>query len=343
MFRDKFVIDGDYGKLYVYRKNNGYDEAVPYGEDISEEFLLDMFEKYINAYNQEYIFNNEPEQNNCLRNCILRNNPLLIERAFIFCCDKNDLKEIKNIYYSFIYNGNCNINGESKKIFQNIEQRKLLIDICKNCKKEIVIFVVSKNILSNINYKNLFSIILEDCNIYFVLYLLEIIYLCNPNALISEPTIDYYFDGSKISERKSFETIDIFETCLNKAFNRLNFEVIRHLQKYRPFQFGCHFKSSAEQDEKKYNYYKINFIEEYDDFIQENDAIFDWKSFRKYISSRKNINNFDIDFELIKKRMDYVPEGCEMSFREELMRNRFHPKYIDKWIDWGHCEPEDFE
>jgi acyl-CoA hydrolase len=137
---------------------------------------------------------------------------------------------------------------------------------------------------------------------------------------------------------------------MNKAYNCRDYVVIKYLQIYRPFQFGCHFEQSAEQNEKKFNYYKINlfeenddFIEENDDFIEENDAFFDWNSFRQYISSRKNINNFEIDYELIKKRMDFVPEGCEISFREELMRNRFHPKNIDKWVDWGHSDPTDFE
>ena len=27
---------------------------------------------------------------------------------------------------------------------------------------------------------------------------------------------------------------------------------------------------------------------------------------------------------------------------EDLMKNRFHPKYINKWIDWGQVETDDF-
>jgi hypothetical protein len=61
----------------------------------------------------------------------------------------------------------------------------------------------------------------------------------------------------------------------------------------------------------------------------------------EFIKIAKNPNK--INYEKIKRRMDYIPLGCEFSLKEEIIRNRFHPKYIDKFIDWGHLEQADFE
>ena len=49
-----------------------------------------------------------------------------------------------------------------------------------------------------------------------------------------------------------------------------------------------------------------------------------------------------LNYSFLKKRLDIVHSGNEICFREALVRNRFHPKYMDKWVDWGHEEPEDF-
>jgi hypothetical protein len=50
-----------------------------------------------------------------------------------------------------------------------------------------------------------------------------------------------------------------------------------------------------------------------------------------------------LNYEFLKKRFDTVHPGNEICFREALIRNRFHPKYMDKWVDWGHEDPEDFD
>ena len=50
-----------------------------------------------------------------------------------------------------------------------------------------------------------------------------------------------------------------------------------------------------------------------------------------------------LNYSLLKKRFDTVHPGNEICFREALIRNRFHPKYMDKWVDWGHEDPEDFD
>ena len=49
------------------------------------------------------------------------------------------------------------------------------------------------------------------------------------------------------------------------------------------------------------------------------------------------------NYVFLKKRFDTVHSGNEICFREALVRNRFHPKYMDKWVDWGHDEAEDFD
>jgi hypothetical protein len=50
-----------------------------------------------------------------------------------------------------------------------------------------------------------------------------------------------------------------------------------------------------------------------------------------------------LNYSFLKKRLDTVHSGNEICFREALVRNRFHPKYMDKWVDWGHEEAEDFD
>ena len=50
----------------------------------------------------------------------------------------------------------------------------------------------------------------------------------------------------------------------------------------------------------------------------------------------------ELNYSFLKKRLDIVHPGNEICFREALVRNRFHPKYMDKWVDWGHEEAEDF-
>ena len=55
-------------------------------------------------------------------------------------------------------------------------------------------------------------------------------------------------------------------------------------------------------------------------------------------------STYKFNYSFIKKRLDMVHtgNGNEICFREALARNRFHPKYMHKWTDWGHEEPEDF-
>ena len=52
-----------------------------------------------------------------------------------------------------------------------------------------------------------------------------------------------------------------------------------------------------------------------------------------------------LNYSFLKKRLDTVHPGNKnkICFREALVRNRFHPKYMDKWVDWGHEEAADFD
>jgi hypothetical protein len=42
-----------------------------------------------------------------------------------------------------------------------------------------------------------------------------------------------------------------------------------------------------------------------------------------------------IDYVAIRKKMNAIQPGANMSFNEALMRERFHPRNIDKWVGWG--------
>ena len=48
-----------------------------------------------------------------------------------------------------------------------------------------------------------------------------------------------------------------------------------------------------------------------------------------------NLSIFTYNYKELKLRM-------KETIAEDLMKNRFHPKYIDKWIDWGQVEADDF-
>ena len=62
--------------------------------------------------------------------------------------------------------------------------------------------------------------------------------------------------------------------------------------------------------------------------VQNQDKI-NWKN----ISTNPSI--FTYNYKELNKRM-------KETIAEDLMKNRFHPKYIDKWIDWGQVEADDF-
>jgi preprotein translocase subunit SecY len=44
---------------------------------------------------------------------------------------------------------------------------------------------------------------------------------------------------------------------------------------------------------------------------------------------------FTYNYSELKRRM-------KETIAEDLMKNRFHPKHMDKWLGWGQVEEEDF-
>jgi hypothetical protein len=49
-----------------------------------------------------------------------------------------------------------------------------------------------------------------------------------------------------------------------------------------------------------------------------------------------NPSIFTYDYVELKQRM-------KETVAEDLMKNRFHPRNMDKWVGWGQVEEEDFE
>jgi hypothetical protein len=130
--------------------------------------------------------------------------------------------------------------------------------------------------------------------------------------------------------------IDIIEYCFKNAcykssinFENIKLKIINVLQIHRPFQF-C-FRNNAYM-------IKNNCLELY--FVCDR-SFFICHEISEFIKIAKNPNK--INYNEIKHRMDYIPLGCEISLKEAIIRNCFHPKYIDKLIDWGHLEQADFE
>ena len=50
----------------------------------------------------------------------------------------------------------------------------------------------------------------------------------------------------------------------------------------------------------------------------------------------KNPSIFTYNYSEIKRRM-------KETIAEDLMKNRFHPKHMDKWVSWGQEEEDDFD
>ena len=320
-------------KIMYYRKFTRHgDEESSYSLR-NRENLEYMFEKYINAYIEEKINKNKKDMYDVERYFILQNNWQLIERAFIYCCARNDFDELKHIYDMFINNTKIDTNKGAIKIFEKTLQHYLFIDIYEHCDYKIVEWIIAENILFQVDYDNLFERLSNEMYYESIDSLLNTLYKYNPNILTIKPVLGYFTSpfSDNVVIKVYFEKMYTLEKLfIHSIYN--NIQLMRVLQTYRPFQFGSKFEVKMEQNEIKINYYKLNFIEE-------DGEDFDWEIFYK-IKSEKD---YKIDYKSIKKRMDYIPEGCEISLREGLIRNRFHPKYANKWIEWGLNISEDFE
>ena len=169
---------------------------------------------------------------------------------------------------------------------------------------EILGWIIKENILSQIDYFKIIKYIIKQNDYCILVYLLDLLCLNNPSIIYQEYTTDYDDDERNII------FIDMFHKLFDFIVNE-NLEKYASLLKiYRPYQY----------DIIVYRYY---------DGICRLD--YNSEEFTK------------IQYPLIKQKLDMIPEGCEISLREALIRNRFHPKYANKWIEWGHNISEDFE
>jgi len=63
--------------------------------------------------------------------------------------------------------------------------------------------------------------------------------------------------------------------------------------------------------------------------LENNQDKIDWDNLSK------NPSIIIYNYKELKQRM-------KDTIAEDLMKNRFHPKYMDKWLDWGQVESDDF-
>ena len=83
------------------------------------------------------------------------------------------------------------------------------------------------------------------------------------------------------------------------------------------------------QNQDKINWNWISLNKNAIHLLEQNQDKINWTYFSQ------NTSIFTYNYKEIKRRM-------KETIAEDLMKNRFHPKYIDKWIEWGQVEPNDF-
>ena len=66
--------------------------------------------------------------------------------------------------------------------------------------------------------------------------------------------------------------------------------------------------------------------------LEQNPDKIDWYE----ISINPSIFTHTYNYSEIKKRM-------KKTIAEDLMKNRFHPKHMDKWFRWGQEEEDNFD
>ena len=84
-----------------------------------------------------------------------------------------------------------------------------------------------------------------------------------------------------------------------------------------------------EQNQNKINWYCLSQNPNAIHLLEQNQDKINWT----LVSSNPSI--FKYNYKELKLRM-------KETIAEDLMKNRFHPKYINKWIEWGQVDAEDF-
>ena len=84
------------------------------------------------------------------------------------------------------------------------------------------------------------------------------------------------------------------------------------------------------KNQEKINWFELSKNENAIELLKENQDKIDWYYFSK------NPNIFTYDYKLMKETMK------NSGIAEELMSVIFHPKNMNKWIDWGFSEHQEF-
>jgi hypothetical protein len=122
----------------------------------------------------------------------------------------------------------------------------------------------------------------------------------------------------------------LLEYAFHLAKKDFDIEIIQLVQLYRPFMY-------CERDEE----YELENGSLSLRFSRADDVLH-----ILYYNENNSIPNEINDkthYRAIEEKMYFIPRGSEISLKEAVMRERFHPKNIDKWISWGHYNVEDFE
>jgi hypothetical protein len=125
-----------------------------------------------------------------------------------------------------------------------------------------------------------------------------------------------------------FPSIDILSSD-GKAFRmacaRGNVELAQWLQGFHPFQFML----------------KLAFVND-EGSANGNDAGNDAGLANASVSQKivEYWYSATINYAAIRDRMDSVPIGADISLREALIRDRFHPRNESKWIGWDQMDPD---
>jgi hypothetical protein len=254
------------------------------------------------------------------------------KKAFYYCCEHNYIDVVDWMYTHYI----------SKVSESSVKESIQYVVLFDN--------VIAKGhlpILKWIDNKKPY-ILQRDINTYMI-YACEKGYLeivkwlySKCNKMENKPDLERVFQYSCYSENTETtkwvldqlimdlsirpSNIDILlDFAFDIAFEESNIDLFHLLQIHRPFLY-C----------KKNHLYEIHNNSLYLVFYEKMAEIYEKKLYR-------NDNIKRIDYELIQQRMNFIPEGYELSLKEELMRNRFHPKHMDKWVSWGQWDHYDKE
>ena len=250
------------------------------------------------------------------------------KQCFDYAC-KNGYKDIAQWIYNnyFMYHS----SNEFTEYLKN-----LAYDVCKNGRLEVFKWMIQiKSDIFNDNYNNYFESASENQHFH----ILE--WICK-TAKKQGKTIDINSSFRMAINRSLYQLakwlldLSIYDTnkiniLLEFAFNSVkqfyDIEIIKLVQLYRPFIY-CERENEYIIRNGTLN---LRFGARYDTFraLYNNNDI---------TTSQANEINDKNNYRAIEERMYFVPQGSEISLKEAIMRDRFHPKNIEKMIHWGHVD-----